>query len=388
MTDRLGFSSSQKARFPFRAFGAMAMIGASLVAAPLSADVKSGVDAWSAGNYDQAVAEWRDPAAAGDVDALFNLAQAYRLGRGVTADIAKARDLYLQAAQQGHIKAADNYGLLLFQQGEQAKAMPLIEAASGRGDPRAQYIMGLAHFNADYAPKDWVRAYALMSLSQAAGLPQATNALAQMDQYIPVEQRQAAQSLATTLKTEADQRLAARLAAADLGVAEPIATPAAGSDPASRAPNRVAAAPPNSSKNTVNTPPLARGLPPAPAPVEQYRLPSPQPTQREPYRNTSGAVTTPASAPAPAIAQASSAPAASAAGKWGLQLGAFGVSANADKLWSRLSSNPALAGTRKSLVPSGSVTRLLAVGFADQAMARRACAALKRQGQDCLVKKT
>lgn len=76
------------------------------------------------------------------------------------------------------MKAADNYGLMLFQEGEHEKAMPLIRAAAERGDPRAQYVLGLSHFNADYAPRDWVRAYALMALAQGQGLPQAQSALA------------------------------------------------------------------------------------------------------------------------------------------------------------------------------------------------------------------
>jgi TPR repeat protein len=125
-----------------------------LLAAPALADVKAGVDAWTAGDFTRAVVEWQGPAAAGDADALFNLAQAYRLGRGVEVDNARARKLYEEAARLGHVKAADNYGLMLFQEGEQDKAMPLIKAAAERGDPRAQYVLGLSHFNADYAPRD------------------------------------------------------------------------------------------------------------------------------------------------------------------------------------------------------------------------------------------
>ena len=38
---------------------------------PARADVKAGVDAWSRGDYDKAVAEWRKPAASGNADAQF-----------------------------------------------------------------------------------------------------------------------------------------------------------------------------------------------------------------------------------------------------------------------------------------------------------------------------
>ena len=75
----------------------------------------------------------------------------------------------------------------------------MIRAAADRGDPRAQYVLGLSHFNADYAERDWTRAYALMTLANGSGLPQARDALVQMDKYIPQAQRVQAQSLAQDL---------------------------------------------------------------------------------------------------------------------------------------------------------------------------------------------
>jgi uncharacterized protein len=66
-------------------------------------------------------------------------------------------------------------------------------------------------------------------------------------------------------------------------------------------------------------------------------------------------------------------------------LGAFGVASNADKLWAQLAGNPALSGTQKALVATGTITRLHAVGFASKGDAEKACAALQRQGQACLV---
>ena len=319
----------------------LAALLAMLAAAPGLADVKDGVDAWTAGDYTRAVAEWEGPAAAGDADALFNLAQAYRLGRGVPENSARARSLYEEAARRGHVKAADNYGLMLFQEGEQEKAMPLVTAAAERGDPRAQYVLGLSHFNADYAPRDWVRAYALMTLAQGQGLPQARDALVQMDRYVPMVQRSQAQSLARQIEAESQARRAAELAAADLGTVQPA---------------------------------------PAPAPVA--------PQQRPAVLTTSAPVQV-AAAPAPVNAAPAPRPvpvaAVAPAGKWRVQLGAFGVAENADKLWARLSGNPALAGTAKTLVPSGRLTRLLATGFASEGAAAQACARLKAQGQACLV---
>lgn len=349
-----------KMAFSIAGFSARAGIGAAaiaLIAAPALADVKAGVDAWTAGDYARAVTEWQEPAAKGDPDALFNLAQAYRLGRGVEVDNARARKLYEQAAALGHVKAADNFGLMLFQEGEQQRAMPMIRAAAERGDPRAQYVLGLSHFNADYAPRDWVRAYALMTLANGSGLPQARDALAQMDRFIPAAQRSQAQSVAREIEAGAKSQRAAELAAAELGTAPTM--PAA--------------------------PAVAVTTRPAPKPAAQ---PAPQ---AAPQSAPKPAVATPVAVAAPAVVtpprpQPAAAPKpAPRQGKWRVQLGAFGVPGNADRLWSQLSGNPALAGTTKTLAPSGKVTRLLASGFASEAEAARACAALKREGQACIV---
>tara|TARA_Y100000815_G_C12864260_1_gene320227 strand:- start:45 stop:257 length:213 start_codon:yes stop_codon:yes gene_type:complete len=68
-----------------------------------------------------------------------------------------------------------------------------------------------------------------------------------------------------------------------------------------------------------------------------------------------------------------------------VQLGAFAVDGNAERLWSRLSGRSELAGASRILKPSGRVTVLLAGGYASRADAQEACSALKRNGQDCLV---
>jgi cell division septation protein DedD len=336
--------------------------------------VRAGVEAWEAGDFATAVAEWQGPARAGDADALFNLAQAHRLGRGVAADSAKARKYYAEAAERGHIKAADNYGLLLFQEGEQEKAIPLVRAAAERGDPRAQYVLGLAHFNGDYAPKDWVRAYAMMTLANGAGLPQASAALGQMDEYVPLTQRQQAQSLARKLDESATSQRSAMLAASDLGArpaSVPVVAAAAFPPPAPVTVTGPVPVPvPASTAGATPIPSVARVVTPAAPGALQAARPGGASTVTT---TTAAAVRTPAAATA------------SPQGKWRVQLGAFGVTANADKLWNRLASNPALAGTSKTLVPAGKVTRLLATGFASKAAAEQSCAALQKQGQACLV---
>src|SRR5690606_20361481 len=79
-------------------------------------------------------------------------------------------------------------------------------------------ILGLAYFNGDGMPRDYERAYALMSLAQQANLPQAADALAQMDKHIPLEQRQRSVALASAISAEADANRLRQIAAADLAI--------------------------------------------------------------------------------------------------------------------------------------------------------------------------
>ena len=91
---------------------ALAAFALLLSTAPAAADVKAGVDAWSRGEYEAAIKQWREPALKGDADAQFNMGQAYKMGRGVKADLNIALDWYKKAAAQGHLQAADSYGHL------------------------------------------------------------------------------------------------------------------------------------------------------------------------------------------------------------------------------------------------------------------------------------
>ena len=382
-----------------------ALVSAMAVAAPAWADVKAGVDAWSRGDYDTAVREWQVPAQRGDPDAQFNLAQAYKLGRGVKVDLAKAEELFGKAAAGGHMQASDNFGLLLFQRGERARAMPYISAAAGRGDPRAQYLLGIAHFNGDNVAKDWVRAYALVSLAQQAALPQAGPALAQMDQYVPLEDRQRSVVLASRLAAEAEANRTQQIAATDLGATVPTVMPgrtapaaptrspevasaenaaaAAARAAGSRSPRGAVAGytlprTPGSTAPAVPVPPRA-----ATTPVTAPATTAPAAT---PPRSGGSAPTRARAIPSPSVKAASPAVAAPAAsGAWRVQLGAFGVPGNAEALWNRVKGRAELAGRSRLLTPAGRVTKLQAGGFASQADAQSACSRLSAAGFTCIV---
>ncbi|HUD94101.1 SPOR domain-containing protein [Sphingobium sp.] len=329
---------------PFwRTMATGALLGLSV---PALADVKTGVDAWQQGDYAKAIGEWRPLADAGDPDAQFNMGQAYKLGRGVQADMKVAIDWYRKAATQGHMRAEDNLGLLMFQQGDRAAAIPYLQRAAMRGEPRAQYIVGTALFNGDLVDKDWVRAYALMTRASASGLSQASTSLAQMDKYIPEDQRK--QGLAMAAKME--QGKGASFAATE---PEPI---------------RAAPAPVRAAELPASTPPR----PASPAPKSS--APKPQ-------------IATAPPPPKPAT-PANALPKPATSGGWRVQLGAFGEEGNARALWNRLTGKVSgLSAYQLYLVKAGAVTRVQAGPIASSVDASRLCSRIKAAGADCMPKK-
>ncbi|MEI9928677.1 MAG: SPOR domain-containing protein [Sphingomonas sp.] len=308
-------------------WGAVAM-GVALIAPAAAQEdpVKAGVDAWQSGDYKTAVDKWRGPAGAGNPDAQFNLAQAYKLGRGVPVDLAQAEEWYRKAAIQGHPQAEDNYGLALFQNGKRADAVEWLKRSAARGEPRAQFVLGTMFFNGDVVARDWVRAYALIVRASQSGLTEASRALAEMDKYVSLPDRQQGLALARQYEEEANR--------AQLG--PDLTGP----------PTQVASNAP---------PPVAQ--PPARPPVQPpVARPAPRPTPKP----VQAAVATP-----PVVRD----------GGWRVQLGAFGDPGNARKLWGQVSGR--FPGRQVYYVKAGSLTKVLVGPFANRGEAAGACGSVR-----------
>jgi cell division septation protein DedD len=323
-------------------------------AAPSGADVKSGVDAWAKGDFPRAVGVWRPLAIAGDADAQFNLAQAYKLGRGVPLDLTLAESWFRKAAMQGHLQAEDNYGLALFQSGKKTEALPWLEKSAARGEPRTQLVLGTMLFNGDGVTRDYPRAYALMSRASASGLQSASQTLTQMDQYISPADREKGTALAQHYALQAQASPAAPTPRSTVGVA---------TVPASRT-----AEPTRPSKLPASSLP-ARVPAPVRDPVAAAQTPRPELAKSDSGRR--GAVK-PVPTPKPAAVRPS--------GNWRVQLGAFRDQGNAETLWNKVRGK--LRGAQPFYTKAGNVTRLQAGGFASKAEATRACSAA---GVPCVI---
>ena len=310
----------------------LAVAGVALTPAA-RAETKAGIEAWNAGDFVLAVNQWQEPALRGDAEAQFRLGQAYRLGKGAEQDLTKAEELFAKAAAQGHKEAADNYGLLLFHRGEKKQALPYLRTATDRGDARAQYLLGLAYFNADNVERDWPRAYALVNLARKQGLEQATTALQQIDQHITPDQRARGLALAEELQAKIDGK--------------PLPPP-----------TRIA--------------------------VRVTTIKSPAAPTRVAAQNKSAPVKTVATRPASAVAKAAPVKVVTT-GPWRVQLGSFAERGNADALWNRVKNRPELGGRARINTNFGKVTRLQAAGFPTQSAAQSACNRLKSAGFDCIA---
>ncbi len=314
-----------------------AAAGVALLVAPAIAQnapedpVKAGVEAWEKGDFKAAVDRWRVPAAQGNPDAQFNLGQAYKLGRGVTADLNQAEEWYRKAALQGHPQAQDNYGLALFQNGKRAEAVQWLQRSSSRGEPRTQFVLGTMYFNGDGVERDWVRAYALIVRSSQSGLPQASSALAQMDKYISLGDRQQGLTLARQYEEAANRPQSI--------------------DYASNIPPRTEVA----SNAPVRTVPM---------PVPPRTRPTPTPA---PVRVTPG--------PAAPVEVAAARPPVVRDGGWRVQLGAFGDPNNARKLWSQVGGR--FPGRQVYYVKQGNLTRVLVGPYASRADAASGCGSVR-----------
>jgi len=269
-------------------------------------------------------------AQAGDADAEYQLAEAYRGGRGVPADPEMAIMWYRRAAGQGHIRASEELGFALFAHGDRREAMPYIEKAAARGEARALYLLGTAHFNGDYATRDWPLAYAQTMRAASAGLSAAQRNLDLMDHYLlPSDKTKAEQILATLPPIRTKAQAQAQEAA---GGATPIAT---------------------STQTNAATP-----APKVVKPMVAVKTPKPAPV-----------------APAPAPD-----------GVWKVQLGAFGSADRAQERWKTLTAKVAGLGRYdRRLAAAGSVQRLQAGGIASKADAQALCTKVRAAGGDCLV---
>lgn len=385
-------------------------------ASATAANVRTGVDLWRAGDYPGAVAIWQRFANAGDADAMFNIGQAYKLGRALPMDKAIARDWYRKAAAKGHLPAQANLGILLFQAGEKPEAARWLKAAADRGEMRAQYVLGVAHWNGDGVARNMPLAYAYLARASAQGLGEATGALSNLNRTLSPTERAngsaVAASLAAGTGIPADYAggAVAPVSMAELNRLNADAAQRSASMPAKTG------APPRPVAAALAAPPLpaplaadAAGRPPPPA-VRPVALPASVPASvpAASVPTAASVAAPPDVAPTPVAANpvpanpvaaipvaAKAADSAKAAGKskppaapaWRVQLGAYGKHAQAEAAWAQvMAKQKAVVGKAKPFYEPGvSIIKLQMGPFKTRDIAKDVCAKIAFGGRSCFV---
>lgn len=135
-------------------------------------------------NYQPALAKYELAAKAGDAVGQFNAGLVYEKGKGRPVNVEKATDLYLRAAEQGHVQAMVQLaGIYLNSASSEQKALSWYKKAAILGDRDALYQLGLLSETGVATKLDYADAIKYYQQSAEKGNANAKLALARMYQY-------------------------------------------------------------------------------------------------------------------------------------------------------------------------------------------------------------
>jgi TPR repeat protein len=151
---------------------ALALAFAVACGVALGADYYEGLAAFKAGNYEAALEQWQPLAEAGFPEAQYQLARMYHRGYAVQDDAEAAR-LYRLAAEQGHLMAQNNLGVM-YEQGrgverDEAQAAQWYTKAAQEGLIVAQANLALLYDDGRGVSADAKRAAQLYRQAGDAG---------------------------------------------------------------------------------------------------------------------------------------------------------------------------------------------------------------------------
>jgi SPOR domain len=155
-------------------------------AAPASASSPSeAAKAWQEGRLEDAVAIWKILGAKDDRDALYNLGQSARTGRGMLKDSSLAISFYRKALKLGHPKAGEVLGLMLFAvPATKNEGLALLQDAAKTGSPRANFAIAATNLPLAKDTKDIVVLRDQMKIALAGGIDAAKVPLESLEQRL------------------------------------------------------------------------------------------------------------------------------------------------------------------------------------------------------------
>lgn len=135
-------------------------------------------------DYQHALASYTTAAQAGSPVGQFDTGLIYEQGKGYAVDLEKASDLYLHAAEKGHIQAMVQLaGIYLKSSSKQQQALSWYKKAADLGDRNALYQLGLLSETGVATKLDYPDAVKYYQKAADKGNANAKLALARMYQY-------------------------------------------------------------------------------------------------------------------------------------------------------------------------------------------------------------
>jgi hypothetical protein len=195
-----------------------AIVGLVVLTAAASASANSpseAAKAWQEGRLEDAVTIWKELGAKDDRDALYNLGQSARTGRGMPKDNLLAISFYRKALKLGHPKAGEVLGLMLFADPTtKSEGLALLQSAAKTGSPRANFAVAITNLPSAKDPKDLVALRDQMKLALAGGIVAAKEPLESLEQRLALVEVK----VAAPIVQKPTVQLPIKLAAADTDV--------------------------------------------------------------------------------------------------------------------------------------------------------------------------
>ena len=193
-----------------KAFSLLACVFCILISLPSWADIREGGRAYKEGDYLRAFHIWDPLAQQGNVNALFNVAQLYRKGLGVSKNMIRAEEYYLKAAQGGHVLSARNLGVLYsrsdFPNYHLEEAVRWYAKAAIDGDAVSQFRLGSIFYKGKIVQKNRVKAYSWFYLAQEQGHKKANLIMKQLASQLNVNEIHEAEEYVYLIKQQKRER--------------------------------------------------------------------------------------------------------------------------------------------------------------------------------------
>jgi hypothetical protein len=155
------------------------------------------------------LAQVREQAESGDLEAQARLGVMYYWGEGAPVDWDQAKIWLRKASERGHADAQAKLGAMFFlgQGGPRdlAESLKWFRAAAEQGEPYAEGCMGVMYAVGEGVPRDLLQAYVWLLQAQAGGDTDAAEPFQQVKSHLSEEQIRLGNSLAAEAMKNREQ---------------------------------------------------------------------------------------------------------------------------------------------------------------------------------------